>query len=464
MFAGLEAQASALASGETSSAELVAACLERIAESQSTLNAFRCVRAEGASEEAKECDRRIAAGERAPLLGVPIAIKDDTDIAGETTAFGCAGDFDVITEDSEVVRRLREAGAVIVGKTTTSEIGQWPFSESLGSGVTRNPWDLDHTPGGSSGGAAAAVAAGLVAGAIGSDGAGSVRIPAAWCHLVGIKPQRGRISTWPHPESFKGLTCLGPLTRTVADAAFLLDAAAGNREGDLHRPPPPTGTYLEAAGEKPERLRIALSTAIPFSGAPAKLDPEIRAATERMGSVLEGLGHTVDEADPSYGLVGASFMPRSMSGIREWVNRIDDPKVLDPRTRHNATVGKLLSGPLLAGARSLEGPLRARIGKIFKDFDVVLAPTTAKPALPIGAAEGLGGWATDKLIVGACPYAWPWNVIGWPGVNVPAGLTDGGLPIGVQLLGPANSECLLISLAAELEAEERWHERRPPTV
>jgi amidase len=460
--AGLEAQATALARGETSSAELVAACLQKISDSQSTLNAFRCVRDEAARREAEECDRLIGAGEQAPLLGVPVAIKDDTDMAGETTAFGCSGTFDVIAEDSEVVRRLREAGAVIVGKTTTSEIGQWPFSEGPGFGITRNPWDLDHTPGGSSGGAAAAVAARLVPGAIGSDGAGSVRIPAAWCHLVGIKPQRGRISTWPHPESFMGLTCLGPLTRTVSDAALLLDAVAGNREGDLHRPDPPHSSYLDASREAPARLRIALSTAIPFSGAPARLDPEIRAATERMGGVLESLGHEVEEADPSYGLVGASFMPRSMGGIREWVERIPDPEVLDPRTRHNAKVGKLLSGPILAAAKALERPLRARIGGIFKSFDVVLAPTTAKPAIPIGAAERLGNWETDRLIVGACPYAWPWNVIGWPGVNVPAGLTEGGLPIGVQLLGPANSEALLISLAAELEAEERWYERHPP--
>jgi len=462
--AGLQAQARALAEGETSSAELVSACLDRIEETQGTLNAFRCVRDEAARQEAEECDRRIAAGERAPLLGVPVAIKDDTDIAGEETRFGCAGAFEPVAEDSEVVSRLRGAGAVVVGKTTTSEIGQWPFSEGPGFGITRNPWDLGHTPGGSSGGAAAAVAAGLVAGAIGSDGAGSVRIPAAWCHLVGIKPQRGRISTWPHPEAFRGLTCLGPLTRTVADAALMLDVAAGNRDGDRHRPEPPVGTYLDAARETPGRLRIALSTAIPFSGAPAKLDPEIRSAAERMGAVLEGLGHEVEEADPAYGMVGASFMPRSMSGIREWVDRIADPGELDPRTHHNAKVGRLLSGPALAAARALERPIRSRIGKIFDRFDVVLAPTTAKPALPIGAAVGLGNWETDRLIVGACPYAWPWNVIGWPGVNVPAGLTAGGLPIGVQLLGPGNSERLLISLAAELEAEERWHERRPAAI
>ena len=459
---GLAVQAEALAAGNVSSAELVSACLESIEASRAVLNAFRCVRADAAKDEASECDRRIKAGERAPLLGVPVAIKDDTDIAGETTAFGCGGRFEEIDNDSEVVHRLRSAGAVIVGKTTTSEIGQWPFSEGPGFGVTRNPWSLDHTPGGSSGGAAAAVAAGLVSGAIGSDGAGSVRIPAAWCHLVGIKPQRGRISTWPHPEAFMGLTCLGPLARTVGDAALLLDAVAGNRDGDLHTPTPARKSYAEAALEAPGRLRIALSTGIPFSGAPAELDPEIRAATKRIGDVLESLGHEVSEADPVYGLVGASFMPRSMAGIREWVDRIPEPETLDPRTRHNAKVGRLLSGPTLAAARMLERPVRWQIGRIFDRFDVVLAPTTAKPPLEIGAAEGLGNWETDRLIVGACPYAWPWNVVGWPGVNVPAGLTDGGLPIGVQLLGSANSEPLLISLAAELEAVERWHERRPP--
>ncbi|MDQ3730255.1 MAG: amidase [Actinomycetota bacterium] len=459
---GLGAQAEAIAAGEVSSAELVADCLDRIEATQSTLNAFRCVRTEAALLEARECDRRIAAGERAPLLGVPVAIKDDTDIAGETTAFGCAGRFEPIVNDSEVVRRLRSAGAVIVGKTTTSEIGQWPFSEGPGFGVTRNPWNLDHTPGGSSGGAAAAVAAGLVAGAIGSDGAGSVRIPAAWCHLVGIKPQRGRISTWPHSEAFRGLTCLGPLTRTVADAALVLDVASGNRAGDRHRPEPPPQTFSEAARQAPARLRIALSTRIPFSGAPARLDPEIREATERIGDVLRELGHEVSGGDPAYGLVGASFMPRSMSGISEWMDRIAEPEALDPRTRHNAKIGRLLSGPTLAAARALERPVRRQIGRVFERFDVVLAPTTAKPALPIGAAEGLGNWETDRLIVGACPYAWPWNVVGWPGVNVPAGLTDGGLPIGVQLLGPSDSEGLLISLAAELEAIERWQDRRPP--
>src|SRR6202023_4023472 len=160
--------------------------------------------------EADEADRRLAAGERAPLLGVPIAIKDDTDIEGETTPFGCEGTFEPKLADGEVVRRLRAAGAVIVGKTTTPEFGQWPITEGSAFGITRNPWSLEHTPGGSSGGSAAAVAAGLVPAGLGSGGLGSVPIPAAWTHLVGIKPQRGRISTWPDPGAFNGLTCIGP--------------------------------------------------------------------------------------------------------------------------------------------------------------------------------------------------------------------------------------------------------------
>ncbi|HEV7753134.1 MAG TPA: amidase family protein, partial [Baekduia sp.] len=238
-FAGLQQQAALVATGAVSSADLVDVALARIDAAQPTLNAFRCVRADAARAEAAEADRRRAAGDTRPLLGVPVAIKDDMDLAGETTAFGCSGDFPGKEADGEVARRLRAAGAVIVGKTTSPEFGQWPITESEASGATRNPWSLDHTPGGSSGGSAAAVAAGLVPAAMGSDGAGSVRIPAAWTHLVGIKPQRGRVSTWPDAESFNGLTCCGPLARTVGDAALLLDAVAGAHPGDRHTPAVP---------------------------------------------------------------------------------------------------------------------------------------------------------------------------------------------------------------------------------
>jgi amidase len=464
-FAGLGPHAALLATGEASSAELVDVALARVEAAQGDLNAFRVICAQAAREQAADADRRRAAGEDGPLLGVPVAIKDDMDLAGETTAFGCAGTFTGKTADGEVARRLRAAGAVIVGKTTSPEFGQWPITEGPAFGQTRNPWSLNHTPGGSSGGSAAAVAAGLVPAAMGSDGAGSVRIPAAWTHLVGIKPQRGRVSTMPDPEAFYGLTCNGPLARTVGDAALLLDAVSGAHPGDRHVPDPPAEPFAETARRaEPGRLRIALSFRIPFSAAPARLDARVRAAVTRLAGVLEDLGHDVVEADPRYGLIGTSFIPRSMAGLRDWSHRVPDIALLDERTRHNVALGRWVGGAPLRVARALEQPFRRRVGRIFDRVDVVLAPTTAQPPLPIGAIDGLGGWATDKVIVGACPYAWPWNVLGWPGVNVPAGRTPEGLPIGAQLLGPDSSESRLIALAAQLEAVERWQDARPPYV
>jgi amidase len=466
-FAGIVRQAELIAAGEISSRELVELYLKRIERYDGQLNAFRIVLAERALLEADQADARRRAGAppaQRPLLGVPIAIKDDVDLAGEESRFGCRGEFEPKREDCEAVRRLRAAGAVIVGKTHTPEIGQWPLTEGPGFGATRNPWSLDHTPGGSSGGAAAAVAAGLVSAAMGSDGAGSVRIPAAWTGLVGVKPQRGRISTWPDAESFNGLTCLGPLTRTVADAALMMDVLSGNHPGDRHRPPPPAEPYAMAARRNPGRLRIGLSLRIPFSLAPARLDARVRAAVERLAEVLRGLGHEVVHEDPPYRLIGVTFMPRSTAGLREWTKRVPDPSLLDERTLNNARMGRLFGGPVLTLAKALERPLQRQVGRIFRRVDVVLAPTTAKPPERVGAIDGLGHWDTDKVVVGACPYAWPWNVLGWPGVNVPAGLTAEGLPLGASLLGPANSESRLISLAAQLEDAEGWQHRRPPLL
>lgn len=463
MADGLVGQVTALAAGEVRSRELVDEALRRIEASQPLLNAFRVVRADAARAEADRADERLAAGERLPLLGVPLAIKDDTNLAGETTMFGCAGMFHVQHEDAEVVRRLRAAGAVIVGKTHTSELGQWPYAENATHGATRNPWHLSHTPGGSSSGSAAAVAAGLVAAAVGSDGAGSVRIPAAWTHLVGIKPTRGRVSTHPDPEAFHGLTTHGPLARTVEDAALLLDVMAGAHPADRHRLPPPAESYAAAAARAPGRLRIALSTRIPFSLAPALLHPEVAAAVRRLARVLLDLGHDVRAVDPDYGLIGLSFLPRSTVGVREWAGRVHDRTLLDPRTRENARAGAVMRGPALRAARAMERPFARRVGRIFDHVDVVLTPTTAEPPPPLGTFDALSGWRTDQRMVRACPMAWPWNVLGWPGVNVPAGLTTAGLPVGAQLLGPADTEPMLISLAAQLQSVEGWQHRHPPT-
>ncbi|WP_460718045.1 amidase [Nocardia heshunensis] len=455
---GLAELAAALAEGKVSSVEATATVLDRIEASQAGLNAFRIVRRAEALAEAAEADRKLAAGQRDPLLGVPLAIKDDTDLAGTPTAFGCGGEFPVKTEDAESVRRLRAAGAVIVGKTNTCELGQLPFTSADSFGHTRNPWSAEHTPGGSSGGSGAAVAAGLVPAALGSDGAGSVRIPAAWNNLVGIKPQRGRISTWPLPEAFYGLTVNGPLARTVADAALLLDTAAGPHPGDLHTPP--AVRVSDAVGRDPGRLRIALSLRIPFTATKTELDREVEARVHATANTLRRLGHEVVIADVHYGvLAGASFLPRSLTGVNQALRRLPGAQV-DPRTTHNAAVGRLLS-PLLFAARQAEPLLRTRIGRIFNDFDVVLAPTTATPPPGVTEIDGIGNWATDELITAACPYTWPWNVLGWPAVNVPSGFTATGLPVGSQLMGPANSEPLLVSVASQLESELQWHKTRP---
>ncbi|WP_045877023.1 amidase [Pseudofrankia sp. DC12] len=457
---GLRDQATALAAGAVSARELVGAALDRIQATQSTLNAFRRLRPQAALAEADAADRRLGAGERLPLLGVPIAIKDDTDLAGEPTAFGARGEFPPQQADSEMVRKLKAAGAVIVGKTNTPEFGQWPFTEGPAFGVTRNPWNLDHTPGGSSGGAAAAVAAGLVAAAVGSDGAGSVRIPAAWTNLVGIKPQRGRISSAPVSEQFNGLTTFGPLALTVGDAALLLDVLSGSAPVDRARPPAPDEPFEAAASREPRRLRIGLSLKIPYSGMAASLDPSVRDAVEKVGVTLTELGHEVVLADPAYGLLGVTFLPRSLEAIDDWAHRVPDPRLLDGRTVANARTGRVLR-PLLLAARGAEPMSRWRIGQVFRSVDVLLAPTTAVPPPLVGELNRPTNWETDHAIVAACPFTWPWNVLGWPAVNVPAGLAPTGLPLGAQLMGPANSESLLISLAAQLERSQRWYERRP---
>jgi amidase len=457
---GLAECARALAGGELSAREAVERSLARIEATQPSLNAFRRLRAEEALAEADAADRELAAGGRRPLLGVPVAVKDDMDVAGLPTAFGCRGEFPPRERDGEAVRRLRAAGAVIVGKTNTCELGQWPFTEGPAFGATRNPWHAEYTPGGSSGGSAAAVAAGLVPAALGSDGAGSVRIPAAWTHLVGIKPQRGRISTWPRPESFQGITVNGTLARTVADAALLLDAASGQHSGDLHHPP--LARVSEAVGRDPGRLRIALSLRPPFTALPARLDPRVRTAVVALAERLAALGHVVEEAEPRYGRIGLTFVPRATAGIAEWVREAPFPDLLDRRTREAARLGRLLGGTPLRVARRAEAALHRRIGALFDSYDVLLAPTTAAPPPRIGAMLDLSGFGTDRAMIAACPYAWPWNVLGWPGVNVPAGFVGDGLPVGAQLLGPAHSEPLLVSLAAQLEDDRRWHEHWPP--
>ncbi len=443
-----------LAAGTVSSTELTTEVLARIGATQPTLNTFRVVRSAAALREAAEADRRLRAGERAPLLGIPLAMKDDQDLAGEPTAFGCAGEFPAATGDSEMVSALRAAGAVIVGKTNTPELGQWPFTEGPAFGITRNPWQTDHTPGGSSGGSAAAVAAGIVPVAVGSDGAGSIRIPASWTHLVGIKPERGGVYQ-DADGTFHGISISGPLARRVADAALVVDVLAGRSSTDEH-------SALAAAGRDPGRLRIGLSFRPPLTGYRVRLDPRIKQAVLRIANVLTGLGHEVVPVDPTYGLIGLNFLPKSTAGLYGWLDKIPDPSLLDPRTRKNMANGRRVGRYLVGFAHATDGRYHRQVGKVFHTVDALLVPTTATPPPRVESWSRMSDRALNRIMVSACPYAWPWNVLGWPGVNVPAGLTDDGLPVGAQLLGPSGTEGTLISLAAQLETVEKWADRYPP--
>jgi amidase len=277
---------------------------------------------------------------------------------------------------------------------------------------------------------------------------------------VGLKPQRGRISTWPDPESFNVLSCLGPIARTVGDAALLLDVASGNHTGDLHRPPAPAEPFVAAARRDPGHLRIALSFATPF-GVPSKVDGQVRAAIERLARTLGELGHEVVRADPRYGLVGPALVPRGNAGVQAWCARVPDRSVLESRTRVAVRMGRALGGPPLRISRRAEPALQRRIGRIFDCADVVLTPTTAYPAPRVGALDGKGWWKTSTTASALCPFAFAWNVLGWPALSVPAGQSASGLPIGAQLLGRECDEATLLALGAQLEASEGWPDRRP---
>lgn len=449
-----------LASGRLTATELVTDRLAAVEASQPALNAFGAVFAESALAQARAADERRSRGESGPLLGIPIAVNGDIDVAGTPTTYGTATRPAPATTDAEVVRRLRAAGAVVIGKTNTGEFGQSVCTTGADDTFTRNPWNRLHTPGCSSGGAAAAVAAGLVAAAVGSDSGGGVRIPAAWTNLVGLKPQRGRISTHPHPESFNGLTCYGILATSAADAASVLEAAGGSADTDLHRPP--AVALSECVQHPPGPLTIAISTRFPFTGARPRLHADIEDAMDGLADTLELLGHRVVTGGADYGSrLMWNYVSRTTAGLAEVQYELGRYATSVSRNRFNAGVGWFFSQRVLSKARRDEARSRRRIGTVFENVDVIVTPTTARPAPAVTAFDGMGKLATNRAMIEACPTTWPWNVLGWPAVNVPAGFTADGLPIGAQLMGPANSEPMLLSLATGIEAVTPFAARRP---
>src|SRR5256886_1215123 len=292
-FAGVLRQAELVRAGEVSPRELVETYLERIDRLDPRLNAFRSVYRERALTEADQAAARLRGGDERPLLGVPVAIKDNTDVAGDVTTHGTNAYGEPAREDAEVVKRVRAAGAIVLGRTHVPPLCALPCTESATWGITRNPWDPTRTPGGSSGGSGAAVAAGLVGAALGTDGAGSIRFPAAFNGVFGLKPQRGRVSLAPLPEHWYGMTVAGWLTRDVRDAAVMYDATMGGNAADRDRSPPPARPFAEAAAAAPGALRVAYSLKPPPGTIGAAPDEEVRRAGLHTADRLRSPGHGV---------------------------------------------------------------------------------------------------------------------------------------------------------------------------
>lgn len=454
-FAGAAAHARMLADGELTAPELLEVYLERIARLDSQLRCYRVVLADQARHEAAVAQERLDAGERLPLLGVPIAIKDDVDVAGQVTTFGSGGHRPAVTSDAEVVRRLRSAGAVIIGKTNVPELMMLPYTESTSFGATRNPWNLTRTPGGSSGGSAAAVAAGLASLALGSDGGGSIRIPATWCGLFGLKPQRDRVSLEPHDDAWYGLSVNGPIARTVMDAAVFLDATS-TVSG-------PEGEFVSAAGHSPGRLRIALSTKVP-TPLPVRVGKAELRAVDQAGALLRELGHDVITADPEYptSAILANYLPRYLRGICDDADALAHPERLEPRTRTMARLGSFFSDRRMAAIRANEEAVVSRTQAIFDDVDVVVTPGTATGPSRIGAYQRRGTVSTLLRVGQYVPYQQIWNLTGQPAAVVPWDFDGDGLPMSVQLVGRPYDEATLLSLSAQIEAARPWALHRPP--
>lgn len=448
-FAGAARQARMLADGTVTAQALLDVYLDRIGRLDPELRSYRIVLADSARAQAAAAQARLDAGERLPLLGVPIAIKDDVDIAGQTTTFGSAAHGPARAADAEVVRRLRDAGAVLVGKTAVPEMTLWPFAETMAFGATRNPWNTDFTPGGSSAGSAAAVAAGLASMALGSDGMGSIRIPATWCGLFGLKPQRDRVPLAPHDGAWNGMTVNGPIARSVEDAALFLDVTSDE------------SGFVTAARKEPGPLRIALSAKVP-PGVVTRLGARQRLATEEAAALLRELGHQVVARDFDYPATAiAHALSRYFRGAFDDVQTLPHPERLEARTREFARIGSLISDKRMSRVRAAEAELAERVNAIFDDVDVVITPGTALGPSRIGAYQRRGAVSTLLLVAARVPFQAVFNATGQPAAVVPWGVDENGIPTSIQLVGRPFDEATLLSLSAQIEKARPWADRRP---
>jgi amidase len=468
MFRPATELAASVRSGELSARELVDSAYEAIERLNSDLNAFVTLAKDRAITEAEA----ISKGDERPLAGVPIAIKDLGPLTeGIRTTFGTEllGDF-VPDHDSALVRRLREAGAIIVGKTNTPEFGLLPTTEPERFGPARNPWDRSRTTGGSSGGSACAVAAGMVPLGHANDGGGSIRIPAACCGLVGLKPTRGRVSMGPdYAELVGGIGIDGVVSRTVADTALALDVMSGYETGDPYWAPDPSAPFIEAVHRSPGKLRIAWTAVAPNH---APVDPQCEAAVRSAAEALESLGHEVSEAAPEW--FDENYVPHflaiwsaacaaQLTEIGHLMGGLDMNKV-EPLSRELYEEGRRLSAADLIVTLDYLRGLARRIVAFWDDYDVLVTPTLAQLPQELGWLQPESGEPAMSMLEKSAdftPFTPALNLTGQPAVSLPLEQSDEGLPIGVHFIGgPANEE-LLLSLSAQLEEALPWKDRRP---
>ena len=469
MFRGATELAAMVRSGEVSSRELVEISLERIEELNPALNAFVDVDAERALAAADA----VRPGDARPFAGVPTAIKNNRPVQGLRLTYGCSLMAENMCEyDHNVTRRLKDAGFVIVGTTTLPEYGILPVSEARIFGPTRNPWDLERTPGGSSGGAAAAVASGMLPVAHGNDSGGSVRIPAACCGLVGLKPSRGRISAAPElGDSSLGID--GMLTRTVADTAAILDVLAGYEPGDATWAPPPAQPFADSAAAAPGPLRIAATTLPPV--AEATVDPICARAVADAAELLRSLGHEVEEVDPPwqadglrelFGVVFSNHIALSIGYSGAVAGRgvggisSDD---MEPMSWAIFSMVRKLSAIEGMGAAVRLQQFARRLVSFLAPYDALLTPALAERPLALGtlntaAPEPMSTFSRSGLFT---PFTPVFNASGQPGISLPLYQGEDGLPLGVQLVGRPAGEGALLALATQLEQALPWGARRP---
>ena len=443
---------------EVSPRELVDVYLERIERLNPLLGAFVTVAGERARAEARSAEARAGRDDAPPFLGVPISIKDLHATEGVATSMGLAALRNHVPAEDEVsVRRLRDAGFIILGKTTAPALGQGCVTEPAGFPPARNPFDRERSPGGSSGGAGAAAAARLCAVSHGSDGGGSIRIPSAWCGLVGVKPSRGRVSLQPRLSSLQNV--IGPMAHTVADAAAVLDVLQGPELGDQYWAPPPPRPFLDEVGVDPGRLRVAVS----LGG--SEIAPAYRAALDRTVDLLAELGHDVFERDPdpTWSCLFEEMIDSIMgAGLRRGVEDLGIPlEGIDPIIAGQLELGAHVSADdyLTTTNRLLE---RARlITRFFSDVDVLLSPTAAKSPPRIGEHRELS--VRDLFVIWEryVPFTTMWNNTGQPAITIPAGFDENGIPIGMQLVGRPADEATLFRLAGQLEQAQPWSHLRP---